>query len=444
MARLRTEEIENPELKDWFGTIPATRTESIDGKFKSAFPKYSPPVLGKICIMALNPFKSDVVPDTEFLKEISECGFNTVCNELNSATIEETSKLLVEAGLTSIPNCEKYIFDEHHEVVDLYDCHFGGYGFLEGIKGWYFYKQPNYRQLSDKEGDFFMRWDEFRYLETNMFVMMDLAGYPEKSLMNGKTYNEYVNEFQTQFLPSLWAYDFNPIKVENGKIMVDYDTYYFDLELYSLRSKLFNRPIWGSCHCAPYLEEGVDHSIVTEASIRFEIFSALAYGAKGIKFDLYFQPEDFPSRIYYSAPINSKGDKTEIWNYVKNLNKEVKIFNNIFANSELIECMHTVNQYKGVTLYEPIFSFGPLMQIESSGIGFLMSHLFSNGIDYLVLVNHDVENAQYATLFFTEYWIINRIVMSVSGNLARLPVLRPQNGWRLEVPAGGYLIFEWR
>lgn len=292
----------------------------------------------------------------------------------------------------------------------------------------------------------------FPYLNNSIYINLPGSG-GQKFTMGVVNYEQYINIYQRNFKPSFFSYDCYPIRKAKLGVYLD-DAYFYDtLEIFSNIKGITDEngairriPFWAFYLGTGFTNKSLTnfHPSPTEAYLRITAFSALGYGAKGIKFDLYFQPEDFPSRIYYSAPINSKGDKTEIWNYVKNLNKEVKIFNNIFANSELIECMHTVNQYKGVTLYEPIFSFGPLMQIESSGIGFLMSHLFSNGIDYLVLVNHDVENAQYATLFFTEYWIINRIVMSVSGNLARLPVLRPQNGWRLEVPAGGYLIFEWR
>lgn len=438
---------ENRELENWFGIIPASKNSK--NPLISAFPEYISPSDGKICVVAYHPFPSNKIPNQSLLLTIKECGFDLVCNELDESTIKLTMDELVKVGLESILNCEKYIFEEGHEIFDLYYEPFGAFGNLEGIKGWYFFKNPSFGQLSDPEDYLRYGWNEFKDNEIkeknlNQIVIIDLCGYPNQSLMEGNTYNDYMNEFQSNFLPSMWSYDFNPISIKGGTLFMDFDTFYFDLEAYALRSKLFNRPFWATCHCASF-KEGDFIYPVKEEYIRYEVFSALAYGAKGLKFDSYFQPEDSKSRKFISAPIDANGNKTVIWDSLQKIIKEISAYNNIFAKGEFIECVHTVNQFKGTSKYDTYYSFGPAIKIESSGIGFLVSHIFSDGLDYMILVNHDIQNPQTATIFFADYWTVRMVKTNSYGYILNLPIPKDQTkGLSLEVPPGAYYIFSWK
>lgn len=434
-------------LGSLFGTIPVPRNINEGDEFKSAFPEYISPATDSICILAINPFNSQILPSNEILNELKECGFNSISNELDLNTIKDTSDAILKAGLVSILNCEKYVFENGQNVDEFLSIQLKELrkiGYFPGIAGWYLYKNPKFSQLANTTDKLHIVWEQLRDKVPNKLLLIDLAGFSFPALMAGNSYNDYMNKFQENFLPSLWSYDFIPYFIKGGILFADLDTFYFNLEAYALRSKLFNRPFWATCHCAPFKEGDFIYSIPIEAYLRFETFSALAYGAKGIKFDSYFQPKDTDKRHYLSAPIDINGNKTGIWNSVQKVNKEITALNNIFFDAELIECIHTVCQFKGTVIYDDKCSFGPAVKIESSGIGFLISHLFSNRLDYMIVVNHEVRENQKIRIFFSNYWSIRRIRVLESGNVSRLGLPYLETGVEFDVPPGGYLIFDWR
>ena len=57
---------------------------------------------------------------------------------------------------------------------------------------------------------------------------------------------------------------------------------------------------------------------MSDADIRFEVFSAIVYGAKGIAYYLYTTPTIGNYRL---GPIDTDGTKTETWYKVKRVNR---------------------------------------------------------------------------------------------------------------------------
>lgn len=152
--------------------------------------------------------------------------------------------------------------------------------------------------------------------------------------------------------------------------------------------------------------------------------------------------------------MDINGKRTPIWNYVKQVNSEIKAFNDIFYNCQLIDCKHTVSFPKyidgdlndpiqdGTHLLDATTTFGPFSNIEASNkeVGIQISHLNTNGVDYIVIINQDIHNCQDVILKAPDYYKIfnlslddkfNRIEEIVSGTT------------QFNIKAGSYLIFKW-
>ena len=59
----------------------------------------------------------------------------------------------------------------------------------------------------------------------------------------------------------------------------------------------------------------------TRADLRFEVYSALAYGARGIAYFTYFAP---PTGNYRGAPMDQFGNPTPAWHNMQNVNLQVQ------------------------------------------------------------------------------------------------------------------------
>lgn len=86
-------------------------------------------------------------------------------------------------------------------------------------------------------------------------------------------------------------------------------------------------------------------------------------------------------------------------------------------------------------------TFGPFSKIESEegGMGIQISHLNTNGVDYIVIVNHDVEKTQKIKLT-KEYFTVKQLTIAASGDgltETEIPALSEYT-----ISAGGYLIFK--
>lgn len=257
-------------------------------------------------------------------------------------------------------------------------------------------------------------------------------------------YEKYLEIIQNLFAPAVWSYDFYPFSIKNG-IMVQNEYFYKYLELFSQQAKKTNRPFWAYCLSAYFkaysvtngIRDKVSHESAkpTLESIKFEVFSALAYGAQGIVYWTYGLRKSEPLIEYIEAPLDSENNPTEIWNYVKKVNTLINRYSKVFYNSKLMSVRHIGHHQIGTTPLS--FPFGPLSGMTISGKGALVSHLMTNNKNYLVIVSHDIENKQNYTLTFntSKYNIIEITPQDL--------VIGPDNGQRT-LDKGSFMIFEWK
>ncbi len=201
--------------------------------------------------------------------------------------------------------------------------------------------------------------------------------------------------------------------------------------------------MWTSCRCRKIVEPTFERPAPTLASLRFEVFSALAYGSQGIIFNTYANTPNNADQKFSNAPVDNNGNKTATWYLVQQVISEIKRYTDVFLGGIPVAIRHTGSMvYPGAT---PLSGeIGPCLSVNSGNAGVLVSHFANHGDNYLIIVNHDFQNAQPLSLKFASNRIVTELTTVNLDQVANTVV--NSDGTRTiarTLQAGGYLIFKW-
>ena len=275
--------------------------------------------------------------------------------------------------------------------------------------------------------------------EVNKLVFMNLAySYEPEWIGDIGSYYAYLDEFISEFHPSVLSYDYYPIDCtidSAGNVLninVNTDVFYGALEVFSQKSKQYNIPFWAYCLCLKHRTTGRVYPYPTVGMMRFEAFSALAYGAQGIVYWNYrihgydtgkvstilpgtlisnsmskesgsgtqsIQDEIYPQE----APIDINGNQTPIWDMVRTVNAEIIKFDEIFYNCNVTN--HIV-----IGGSKNLEGYGCVNKVVAYGAGVLVSHIENEYVNdqgrtvkrrFVVVVSSDPLNSQDIDLYYT-------------------------------------------
>ena len=162
------------------------------------------------------------------------------------------------------------------------------------------------------------RVDEIRAGRPGRLAYINLyptPSYPERKL-GVATYDEYVSRFMNEVNTDVLSMDHYP----NFRPDSEGRFYYCeDLECMRKYSLQKNVPFWNFFNTMPYGE----HTDPTEAQLRWQIYTSLAYGAKGVLYFCYWTPtgSNFPKG---GAIIRTDGRRTRHYDQAKRINFAVK------------------------------------------------------------------------------------------------------------------------
>ena len=231
----------------------------------------------------------------------------------------------------------------------------------------------------------------------------------------------------------------NVCNANNCKLTVRHGTFYDDLKTFHERSKATGGVFWAHVQSMEYINGTSLHPAALEPYIRFEAFSALAFGAQGIVYWTYRQRSNSDSEVYPSALVDQSYNRMPAWYFAKRVNHEILQYSKVFVNSELIRWAHTGDSYGGPSIDNG--SFGAILSIKASGAGALVTQLKTNGHNYMVIVSHDVTEYQTIDLTFVPTVIYELTPLTSYGEHGKQTHLNTRTIQRQLIP-GGYLIYE--
>jgi len=211
--------------------------------------------------------------------------------------------------------------------------------------------------------------------------------------MLGSTYEEYVKKFTSTVNTTMLSFDHYPV-LENGSVR---DYWWNNLEIISREAAAAGLPMWAfalSTAHHPY-------PVATQASLRLQLYTDLAYGAQCLQYFTYWCPTP-GTWDFHDAPIAEDGTKTAVYDLVKEMNKEIQARAGVWVGCKVQKVYHTGSEIPpGVTeLTEPMPE--PLKKLDTKGHGALISFLENGRYRYAMLVNRShLEGFDY-TISFTK------------------------------------------
>lgn len=199
----------------------------------------------------------------------------------------------------------------------------------------------------------------------NMLPYYALAGTGSSS------YDSYVDTWIEQLAPSFYSYDSYPL--------IDYDPaaegyraemsdFYYNLDILRAKTLEAGIPLWTFAatlgYKMPETSSEPDRRVPTREELRWEVFSNLAFGAKGIQYFCYWTPTQ---DSYGEAMVTRGGEPTERYGYVKEVNEEFAKYGGILLNSDAVGVM--INDYRrdGFDIYStPLTKFGSIESVEGN------------------------------------------------------------------------------
>lgn len=206
--------------------------------------------------------------------------------------------------------------------------------------------------------------------------------YASQQQLGTETYWEHVERFMTTVNPPIISYDHYAI-MERQPLR---EGYFANLELIRWASIKYQRPFWNVILSTAHF----NYREPTEADIRFQVFTTLAYGGKGISYFTYFAPLSGNCRM---SPIDHFGRKTITWSYLQRVNSMVEMLGPTLMELTSLGVYHVgkvpqgCSGLPGNTIVRAVHSDGDLVVGE---------FVHRDGSNYVMVVNKDF---QYSTHF---------------------------------------------
>ena len=252
-----------------------------------------------------------------------------------------------------------------------------------------------------------------------------LPTYASLGALKTNSYREYVNLFIQEVNLPFVSFDHYPV-IGDSTLRGDF---YENLEIISDESRKAGKPFWAFALATAH----DPYPIATLASLRLQVYSNLAYGAQGIQYFTYWTPMGTIWNFNH-APITETFQRSEVYDRVREVNKEIKALSPVFLGAKLLSVTHTGEIPAGTKQLASLPA--PFEEVSASGRGVLVSELENGANHYLVIVNRDLKHSQQVTVRCTG--AVSRVLKDGSS----VPAARYTP--TLAVDTGDALIYTWK
>ena len=227
------------------------------------------------------------------------------------------------------------------------------------------------------------RYHAIRAADSTHLCYQNLFPYYGDELLEtigAASYEEYLRKFSEIPLPQI-SFDFYPIW--------DYDirpTWYYTLEAVRRESIRTGVPFWAFVLSTPH----VGYPQPTLEMLRLQIYSNLAYGAQAIQYFTFRTPPPDDTYDYHNGPITLEGQKTETYNIVRDMNRELHEVIPFFDGCTVERVGHLLEVPLGTERFKGMPR--GLRRLKVVGTrGAVVSVLRQGDKRYLAVVNKDFE-----------------------------------------------------
>jgi len=350
----------------------------------------------------------------ERFQELKDAGFNINFSHLGA--LEDAVKSLdyaEQAGVKVMFTCGELSTDTENTVKQVKDH--------PALYGYFLRDEPLNKHFPE-----LAEWaDRIKAVDPDHVLYLNLnPNYASDELL-GSPYPEHVHKFIEEVRLPLVSFDFYPVTEDGVR-----SRWWENLEVIASESKAAGLPFWAfalSTAHKPY-------PIPTMASLRLQLYTDLAYGAQGLQYFTYWNPVP-GTWDFHDAPIDLDGNRTPVYDMVKEMNAEIQNRAGIFLGAEVLQVRHTGDTLPpGVTALTELPA--PLTALDTHGKGAVVSLLENGAYRYLMIVNRSLEEGfDYDIAFSRKVAVIGR------DGLASKPSREPAT---LHLEEGDCAIFRWK
>ena len=270
-------------------------------------------------------------------KLIADAGFNYVEPGLNEYTEAYNMQVLKAAQKY---NLHQYLNDvnilnllldttQDEEVVETKLTNFSQkYMAYDSFAGLKIRDEPNFSQIAGY-AQAKKRFDKV-FGKDKIFYMNLVSSIAAPSAL-GSSYQDYVKEYVNQIGTDYVSYDHYPLKTDPKGQNYILEIFLDNME--QVKEAAPDKDIWTFLQSIQYSPN--NRTLTSVADTTFQMYSFLAYGGAGIQWFCYWSPPAFSTtETFGESCIGRDGQPTEIYDYVKAANLEIRSFEDIYLNFE--------------------------------------------------------------------------------------------------------------
>ena len=264
--------------------------------------------------------------DPDALASIYDCGFN-----LAGFVLPEHLDLVSDARLKCIVldrlahACEAPAWDETR-IRQHVESLVARVGHHNAVFGYYLNDEPGTSCYGE------LQWwvDSYRSLAPEALAYVNLfANFATPKQMGAQTYEEYLESYIQTVRPTFLSYDFYALMAD-GTVR---EGYFQNLEVVRAAAQRSNLPFWNTVLSNAHFH----YADPTDAGLRFQLYTTLAYGARGISYFTYFTPNVGNYRL---GPIDQFGQKTATWSLLRNVNLQLHRIGPVYVKLRSLGVFH--------------------------------------------------------------------------------------------------------
>lgn len=301
-------------------------------------------------------------------KELKNAGFTINFSHIYSLTDAiQSLDLAQQAGVKVMFMCGDSFRTDTENIVNTVKDH-------PALYGYFLRDEPMNADLPDL-GEWAAR---VRAADSSHPVYLNLNPTYVSEEALGSSYEEHVKLFIETVHPTLLSFDNYPV-LQNGSVRNDW---WYNLEVISKAAREAGIPFWAFALSTAHYP----YPVATQASLRLQLYTDLAYGAQCLQYFTYWCPTP-GTWDFHDAPIAEDGTKTAVYDLVKAMNKEIQTRAGIFVGCKVNMVYHTGGELpSGVTaLPNPLPE--PIKSLDTKGGGALVSLIEKGDYQYVMLVN---------------------------------------------------------
>jgi len=239
--------------------------------------------------------------------------------------------------------------------------------------------------------------------------------YASREQLGTSTYAEHLDQYLTACQPPIISYDHYAL-MNGGSLR---DGYWLNLEQIRALALKHGLPFWNIVLSTAHY----DYRVPTDADFRFQIYSTLAYGGRGINYFVYFGTKWATN----TSALDMNGKRTAIWYRMQSVNHQVhKLAPTLLALRS--DAVYHFGKLPNGCQGPPATSLVTSVNNTNFMVG---DFTHRNGTHYVMIMNKDLT---YSHVCEPQFRAPPRQVRLVSAQTGRLVPLIDEHTW---VPAGG-------